>query len=102
MPPVVDHVGQRIPHLARCAERARVIPVVPDGPTAAERAVDGPGDTHREPLDAEREHVLRGAAERGAYGTEDGTVTEGGRQVPRPQRHVDGMTRHVVRARAMR
>jgi len=52
---VLQHVNQCIPHLTRGAQHARVIPVRPHGPAAADRAIDGAGHADGETLEPAHE-----------------------------------------------
>src|SRR5580765_4245204 len=51
-PPVLEHVEQRVPHLARRRERPKVVAIVPDPSVSSERAIDRLRDTDRQALDA--------------------------------------------------
>jgi hypothetical protein len=51
----LQHLHQCVPDLARCGQRSHVIPICPDSPVAAERAMDRLRDANGEALDAAAE-----------------------------------------------
>lgn len=57
LPPVLQHVDQRVAHLARRAEWTRVVAICPYRTVASEDAIHGFGDAHREPLASPDETV---------------------------------------------
>jgi hypothetical protein len=120
---VEQHVDQSRAHLARCPERMRVIPVVPDPPAPVDCEVDRPRTTPREALDPRSEGIvpvrldeemqmilLNGEVDdakvrtvRGSQGVpqvrEQAARSERWQSPPRPQRHVDRLLRPVGRPR---
>ena len=58
--PIHEHVDQRTPHLARCAERAGVVAIAPHSTAPAEHAIDRARKANREPCRAARQRFLVG------------------------------------------
>ena len=52
---VQQHVGQRVPHFARCAQDVQVVAIGEHGPVKAEDTVHGPGKSRTERLHSARE-----------------------------------------------
>jgi hypothetical protein len=56
-PPVVQHVDERVPDLARRAQQSDVIAVSPDAPATLERAVDRFRQAHDQSADSGSERL---------------------------------------------